>query len=195
MSLFSVKEIESVTERLNEIGSTTGVRFSPRKSLAMTESKKAIRQHIGDLQMGDSLFFMTDGAWSNIQVLEYILEFTGPANVFFTTWSISSEALSRFSAWTESGSIKSLHAILDQGLRNRKPDIYQQAIAVLKKLRIAKCHAKVTVIRNDDWAISVIGSANYTRNPRKEAGVIVCDNEIADGNISWILDVFANDAK
>lgn len=192
MSLFSLAELSATDQHGTD--STAGLRFSPKKSLAMTESKKAIRKHLGDLQMGDSLFFMTDGAWSNIQVLEYLLQITGPANVFFTTWSISAEALSSFAAWTDAGQIQSLHAVLDQGLRNRKPDIYQQALATLKQLRIAKCHAKVTVIRNADWGIALIGSANYTRNPRKEAGVIVCDEEIADGNIEWILNIFADDA-
>src|SRR3546814_13166059 len=133
MGLFSASEILAAAEDIGNLGTAQGIRFAPHKQLVRTESKNAIRNAVGKLIMGDSLFFVTDGAWNNIQLLEYLLGFTGPASVFFTTWSISAEALTQFNAWTEAGDITSLHAILDQGIRNRKPAIYQQAAAVLRQ--------------------------------------------------------------
>jgi hypothetical protein len=47
-------------------------------------------------------------------------------------------------------------------------------------------HAKVTVIENTEWTISIIGSANYTENKRKEAGVIILTRAAADQQLLWI---------
>ena len=39
-------------------------------------------------------------------------------------------------------------------------------------MTIAPVHAKVAVIWNDQWRISVSGSLNFTTNPQPERGVI-----------------------
>src|SRR3546814_20153177 len=140
MGLFSSSEILAAAEDIGNLGTAQGIRFAPHKQLVRTESKNAIRNAVGKLIMGDSLFFVTDGAWNNIQLLEYLLGFTGPASVFFTTWSISAEALTQFNSWTAAGDLTSLHAILAQGIRTRKPALYHPAAAVVGRLRIMKCH-------------------------------------------------------
>jgi hypothetical protein len=76
--------------------------------------------------------------------------------------------------------------VLDVGIRNRKPHIYQQAIATLKNLKLTHCHAKVLSIVSPDISFLVVGSANFTKNPRKEAGVIICSRESADFSFNWI---------
>jgi hypothetical protein len=53
-----------------------------------------------------------------------------------------------------------------------------------------KCHAKLLVVINKDWAVSVTGSANLTKNSRLEAGVISCTPAIANFHKSWIENEF-----
>lgn len=147
-----------------------------------------IEKVIGDLKPGKAVWFKTDGAWSNYHLLEYILNITGPALVYFTTWAISEIAITRFLELKKSGKIIDVFAVIDSGLRNRKPAVYQQAVHAFPNLKIAHCHAKATVIESGSHHITFIGSANYTRNPRKEVGVILWCNEIAEANKNWILD-------
>lgn len=147
---------------------------------------EAIKNTIGSLTPGRSVWFKTDGAWSSYHLLEYILQLTGPAEVCFTTWSISEVAITKFLRWKADGLITGLSAVIDVGLRNRKPQIYQQAVQAFKNLKIAHCHAKATVVVNDTHHITFIGSANYTKNPRKEVGVIIWDKSIALANMNWI---------
>lgn len=144
------------------------------------------------LKERQSIYFMTDGAWSNIDLIESLLSISGPAEIYFCTWSISIDAIRKFTEWQTSGLIKSLHVIMDQGIRNRKPEIHQQASVAFKNLRLIKCHAKVAVITNDKYSFVVMGSANLTNNPRKEAGLIVRSEEIATANIQWMRKEFAD---
>lgn len=145
-----------------------------------------------NLKDGNSIYFMTDGAWSNIDIIECLLSITGPVDISFCTWSISTDAIRKFTEWQTAGLIKSLHVIMDQGIRNRKPEIHQQALVAFKNLRLIKCHAKVAVICNANYNFVIIGSANLTNNPRKEAGLIIRSQEIATANLQWMRKEFAN---
>ncbi|WP_374949616.1 hypothetical protein [Mucilaginibacter sp.] len=129
---------------------------------------------------------MTDGAWSNYDLLEYILVITGAAEVSFTTWAISEVAINRFLTWKAAGMITELNAVIDVGLRNRKPAVFQQAVAAFPNLSIGHIHAKATVVISGTHHITLIGSANYTKNPRKEVGAIFWDESIALANAGWI---------
>lgn len=163
-----------------------GIAFNSEAHFENSTELTVIRSTIGDLNAGQSVYFKTDGAWSNWHLLEYILELTGPAEVCFTTWAISEVAITKFLAWKESGKITDLHAVIDVGLRNRKPAIFHQAIGAFPKLKVAHCHAKATVVISATHHITFIGSANYTKNPRKEVGIIIWDKNIAQANERWI---------
>lgn len=192
MSLFSVSEFTAVPEEIEVNASSADVGLN-KISFLTGNRLDVIKSTIGQLNASNGLYFMTDGAWSNVQLLDYILTLTGPADVFFSTWSISADAIRCFSTWRDSGMIRTCFAILDQGIRNRKPEILQQASGCFQNLRLIKCHAKVMVISNDHYQVTVLGSANFTRNPRKEAGMIIMDKVLAEENIKWILEEFANE--
>jgi len=162
----------------------TGESFTAREKLDFINYK------IKDLLPGQCCCYVTYGAWSSIELLEYLLNKTGPAKVYFSTWSISAEAIARLAAWQNTGVITDLHVLLDAGLRNRKPDLYQQAMGSFPKIKITAIHAKVTVVQNDAFSLVVIGSPNYTKNPRIETGVIINDKAVADFNIKWILEEY-----
>lgn len=194
MSLFSSTDLNSFTEGHScpSVKSAVGSSIDLQDPIFLSGDKlSVISQAIGNLHDHSSIFFMTDGAWSNIELIEYILKFTGPANLYFTTWSIAADTIVRLHAWQESGLILDSFAILDQGIRNRKPEILQQATAAFNNLKLSKCHAKVTVIQNDKHSITLMGSANFTRNPRKEVGMIIKSEALANANIKWILEEFA----
>jgi hypothetical protein len=164
----------------------SAMHFDSDPSFVIAPELAAIKTAIGELQPGRSVWFKTDGAWSSYDLLGYILGITGPAEVCFTTWSISEVAISKFLSWKNTGVITDLQAVIDVGLRNRKPAIFAQAVQAFPKLKIAHCHAKATVVISGSHHITFIGSANYTKNPRKEVGVIIWDEAIALANQQWI---------
>jgi hypothetical protein len=44
--------------------------------------------------------------------------------------------------------------------------------------RCISLHAKVALIYNDDWKISIVTSQNATDNPKLERGVIFTDDQV-----------------
>jgi hypothetical protein len=156
------------------------------------EKLQVLQTTIGSLNPDECIHFKTAGAWSNIHILEYILMQTGPANIYFTTWSISAEAIARFTEWENQGTAKQIFAVLDAGIRNRKPELYQQSIGAFANLAITHVHAKVTVVQNLTHHITLMGSANFTRNPRIETGCVTWNKALANAHIQWILEEFKN---
>lgn len=185
MSLFSLSDL-SKNIPADETDKSYSLEFQYQGSFVNGTSKKELEKTINELKKDFCKFFRTDGAWSNIELLEFILLQTGPANVHLCTWSISEEAIRRFSVWKETGQIKDLYTIIDNGLRNRKPEIYQSAVAMFGNLKFDALHAKLTIIESDTHMITLLTSANYTKNPRTEAGIIIWNDDLAKDNIKWI---------
>lgn len=191
MSLFNISHL---LDSENDFPKTKAAACSSLLALsfAQGETLNLISETIGTLQPGKSIFYHTEGAWSNIDLLEHMLKRSGPANLYFCTWSISIEAIRRIINWKKTGLVKDLFIVADKGIRNRKPEIYQQLIGNFSNIVFTSCHAKVTVIQNQEFDFCFLGSANYTTNPRLEAGILVNDKATADNYIGLLLDKIQN---
>ena len=128
---------------------------------------------------GTIVHFISTGDWSTHDLLFFFLKMTGPAEVVFTTWAISEYAIRQLYTFVNSGMITKLSGIFDYRNGVRKPAELQFLQQITTDIKPGKCHAKVTVITNENWGITINASANYTRNPRIEAGVISCNKETA----------------
>lgn len=80
----------------------------------------------------------------------------------------------------QQGMIRTLRCLFGDRVPVMSPNAWQVARFNFDELKLSKCHAKVQVIRNVDWGVVIMGSANFTINPRWEAGVVCCDKGIAD---------------
>jgi hypothetical protein len=124
------------------------------------------------LEKSSITHFFSCGTWSTHELVYYLLSKTGPADVLISVWSISEIAARLLIDMLDKGMITQLRAVLDYRSKNRHPAAHQLAAHSFSKLNTFPCHAKLTVITNDKWTVTVNGSANYTNNPRPEAGVI-----------------------
>src|SRR5690554_4232599 len=119
MGLFDITDLD-IACPITEATRANGIGLDIPDAVFLSDDKlTTIKKAIGNLDDHSTVFFLTDGAWSNIQLIEYILLYTGPANVFFTTWSIAADTIRCLNALKESGKILTIFAILDQGIRNR----------------------------------------------------------------------------
>lgn len=147
---------------------------------------RQLREVIGSLEQGEIIPYATGGQWSNHDLLEFVLEKTGPADVYITTWSLTEEPVRAILDYAKRGMIRSLTCLFDYRIKARNPKVFQLIDTVIERKKLTKIHAKVTVIINEEWAVSIMSSANFTKNPRIEAGVILCDYETAAFNVEWI---------
>ena len=189
MSLFTTDDLSRKKPDRTQSGS---VAFSGTNVLKIGKAREKLVQVFGNVREGQSIHFASLGDWSTHDLLFFLLEQTGPARVYFTTWAISEYAIRQLYQFIEQGLIIELKGIFDYRNGIRKPAELQFLQKITTDIKAAKCHAKVTVVENDQWGISVVGSANYTRNPRIEAGVLCCDKMVAAFHRDWILNELSN---
>lgn len=145
-----------------------------------------LEEVIGAIEPGKLVEFVSAGDWSTHELLFYILSKTGPADVYIATWSMGEYAARWLLRMLEDGMITNLVGVIDFRTKNRHPDAFQLAKNILAKMRLCSLHAKVTVIENKDWCITITGSANYTNNPRIEAGLILPLRASGEFHKRWI---------
>ncbi len=174
-SLFTIKKQGEITSQ--EVFSAASFNSNYfRKASSVRELVTAI----GKLQPGKSVFTFSNGKWSSHDLLAYILQQTGPAKLWFTTWSITEGPLRLMVKLKKDGLLTDVQALIGDRVPVMSPVAWQYASYNLPGIKLSKCHAKVQVIRNADWGVVVMGSANFTNNPRWEAGVVCCDIQVAD---------------
>ena len=190
MSLFNANDFAPPKPVIPSPKQSFKVKGKPHLFIGRANQK--LTEIIGEIVQEDTQPFWSDGDWSAHDMLFYLLNLTGPANVYFSTWAISEYAIRQLYNMIQEGLIIELHGIFDYRNGIRKPAELQFLQKITTDIKAAKCHAKVTVIENDHWGISVVGSANYTRNPRIEAGVLCCDKTVAAFHRDWILKELSN---
>lgn len=145
-----------------------------------------IREVIGDIHGIDLIDYTSMGRWSMHHLLFYLLEITGPAKVWFTTWAISTKAITMMVNALQDGTILELHTLLDRRIRIRRSDCMAFLTHNANSIFLIDCHAKVLLIENDQWQIVVKSSANFSENKRIESGVIMQIPEVFQSNKAWI---------
>lgn len=128
---------------------------------------------LGSIKQGQDKHFYSDGAFNLIQLLLYVIKQTGPAHVFLTTYSIADESIKALKRMVDNGEILSIRYIVDNRVRSISPKNFDLLVCTFPGCyRCRALHAKVALVYNDAWTISIIGSQNATRNPKLERGVI-----------------------
>lgn len=188
MTLFRLSEIPS-SKPADKNLSPKGLKNFAVSSHRLGKSLLDLQSTIGELEHDHSLQFTTAGAWSMHQLLEYILLKTGNARVWMTTWTITEEPMRALLDMIQKRMISELNAVLDYRIERRKPEAFQLANNIITRIKLTKCHAKVLVIRNETWDVTIMGSANFSKNPRIEAGVIFTDRKTAEFNAGWIDEI------
>ena len=183
MALFDIPAKKKVTHSPKSGSATT----SGINSTFIGKSNQKIAEIIGEIKQGGSSHYASLGDWSTHDLLFYLLNITGAARVYFATWAISEFAIRQLFNLVESGLILDLKGIFDYRNGTHKTAELEFLRKISTNIKAAKCHAKVCVIENDAWGIAIVGSANMTRNPRIEAGVICADRKIAVFHRNWIL--------
>lgn len=139
-----------------------------------------------NLQPDQNYHYSTAGAWSLHDMIALASEKIGPAKLYLSTWTITEEPMRVLFGLIQKGLIEELNCLFDYRIEKRKAEAFQFAQVNASKIKLVKIHAKVAVLINEEWAITILGSANLTKNPRIEAGVLSSSLEVAEFHRNWI---------
>ena len=135
-------------------------------------NSKSIEKDIGVVYKEETIHFISEGRWSNYELLMYLLNKTGPAKVFISSYSICEAAIRTFQKGIASGMFTELTCLFDTSIKKNKIDLLFFISNIVKNIYMAPNHSKIILLENKDWNIVVNGSANLNNNIRYEAGVI-----------------------
>ncbi len=151
------------------------------KTTMMMSSKIDVMDIVGDIKKGMRRFGLTAGQFSMSDLIQYILNQTGPADLFISTWAASSDGLKKTFEFLNNGMLRNIKFMIDTGAKQYRDN---QFGALLEKfgdcIRTTRIHAKFFVIRNEKWNIVVRTSANLNRNLRLENFEIDENKDFAD---------------
>ena len=112
-------------------------------------------------------------------VLEWILEQVGTAEVWQTSFSISEEFLRRLFFIEKQGRVKQFNLILDHKATNKTLSLWPFICQTMQHVYLADNHSKVLLVQSDKGeTVSVLTSQNLTRGNRVESALVTTDAAI-----------------
>ena len=188
-SLFQPEDLLKVDESTINATSAFQIYLEGDKVIvSLGKVKQALQDTIGDIAGKKDRMVISNNSWSMHDLLFYLLEQTGPAKVHFTTWQIGERAIRMMSEAMKTGLITELNSILDRRIRIRRSEALAFTQNVCNNVCLVDCHAKIALIENDLYHISVFSSANFTKNARIEFYIIYFQSYIFDFNLHWLTD-------
>jgi hypothetical protein len=190
MGLFKTGEIADIGTAGGQITAN-----NDKQVTVLCKSPAKLAALVSAVNDGTTTFFLSDGDWSMHDLILELLVTRSPASLFITTYAIRDTAISPLIMAVQNGLIKELYMYVDYRAEVRTNDVFQLVKNNADKIAMGACHAKITVLQWDGGYVTIIGSANYTKNPRVEAGTVTCDKEVAIFFINNIKNLIENGEK
>lgn len=114
-------------------------------------------------------------------IIEWVLEQSGPASIWVVTFSLSEEFIRKMLKLQKSGLITSVVVITDFKASQKTNKLIRFSENVFDVVKYCKTHAKIVIIEADNLEfprVVITGSQNATRGNRHESTVITTNEEI-----------------
>jgi len=153
---------------------------------------KNVAEAVGDIEHGCEIYGLTKGQWSLIDLVEYCLATTGPADVVVSTWTAANADITFANALFKNGLLRSLRFLVDFSFPSRQP-AYCAALREAfgdDAVRLTRNHAKFVLMLNDEWSLVVRTSMNLNENRRLENFEISDSPEMSEFLVSVVDEIF-----
>lgn len=128
-------------------------------------------------------------------ILEWVLQQVGTAEVWQTSFSISEEFLRRLYFITRNGSASAIHLVLDFKATNKTLSLWTFIEQVISSTHLADNHSKVLLIHSKKGdKVTVITSQNLTRGNRNESYIVTTMPDVFDKFLKEIKYLIENNA-
>ncbi len=130
------------------------------------------RDAIQGLADGLDVFGFTKGQFSFVDLIDAVLDCTGPAAVTVATWTAAVADASFLGDWCRQGRIKQFRLLIDYSFLTRRGGA-EAVDAVIQNfgpdaVRVTRTRAKWGLVAGADAAVAILTSMNLNKNPRFE---------------------------
>lgn len=160
----------------------------------LCKGPEKLKMLLDRLHPGKTTFYLSDGDFSMQDMVMELLKKYQPAEVYLSTYSLRELAVRKLILAMERKEISSLKMLLDYRAPVRTAQVYQMAKMNFAKVYLISIHAKVTVIKSAAGCVTIVGSQNWTVNPKIESGAV----SLNEGMATWYINHFEkimSDAK
>ena len=155
----------------------------------VAEIDKSLTKAIGQLQNGKTTHYYSWGNFNLVRLIMYILKQTGPAHAFMTSYSFSQKSIEQLKNRMDKNELLSFRVIIDNRVKSMSPLPFQMLKSCFD-YRCTSIHAKIALIWNENWHISIITSQNATDNPKLERGTIFTDAAVFNFDLNTLENEF-----
>ena len=166
-----------------------GIKKGPKSAFFIADPEKALTKAIGQLENGKEHHYYSWGNFNLVRLIAYLIRQTGPVNILMTSYSFSTKSIEQLQNYINKGLIRSFRIILDNRVRVMSPKPFQMIMNSFD-YRCISVHAKVALLWNDQWKITIVTSQNATDNPKLERGTIFTDEEVFNFDLKVLENEF-----
>lgn len=170
----------------------TGIRTSLRKTRTRLSKVASAKDTIDGFDHDTAITGLTHGQFSLLDLMQAILDYTGPADLDIATFSVGLADIDTAKRLHDEHRFRNPRVILDSGTAKRGSASHVDIADVFgpERVRITKNHAKISLIGNDDWRVVLTSSMNFNFNPRIEQFDLAHAPDRYDYFRAWIDAVF-----
>ncbi len=149
-------------------------------------AKDLLKEISGKLKEKTVIEFCTAGELNLHHLLQYFLKLTGPADVYISTWALKEDPCRVLLFLKETGKIKDLFGVFDYRIKSTDGKHFQLIEKAFTRFALTKNHSKVILIIGQNLSISIVSSANFSKNPRIEVGYISVNTSSVEFHKQWM---------
>jgi hypothetical protein len=148
------------------------------KNKYISSTNDFLHKHIGEIKQGYTYHATSNGKWAVYNLIGYILKQIGTSDIIKTTYAISQEAVIYYNRIYKRGLINKMIYVIDSSARHRN----RKAIELMNNfiIKYSNVHAKLCLITNNEFFITLKGSGNDTSGNRIEDFTIFTDKSVFD---------------
>lgn len=153
------------------------------------DSSRTLTTAIGQIENGKTIHYYSYGNFNLVRLILHLLRQTGPVHLFMTSYSISQASIEQLQRRMEQQQLLSFRLLIDNRVRTMSPKPFQM-LAQCFNYRCSSIHAKVALMWNDNWSVSIVTSQNATNNPKMERGTIFTSKKVFQFDLNALENEF-----
>ena len=194
MGLFDLEEEDTI---INDNNGKMSVRASSYKKIAKIDNRNEyFNENVLQMpSMHECLCIKTNGLSDTGSIFNHIINNHKCNELYLSTWIISRENIDMIINALKSGKLNKVYFVISVRLKQLKKSNYAHLIEQFTEhkdkcfFKVCNSHAKIFSLSTDKDYFTVIGSGNWTQNPRIENYIIHNDINIFDFNKDWITEL------
>ena len=155
----------------------------------IADKDQNLSKAIGQITSGKDTHYYSWGNFNLVRLIIYLIRQTGPVHCLMTSYSFSQTSIEQLQNRIEKKDLLSFRVIIDNRVKTMSPKPFQMLMQSFD-YRCTSVHAKVALLWNDKWKLSIVTSQNATDNPKLERGTIFTDASVFNFDLNVLEDEF-----